>query len=298
MRVGIIGASGYVGSRLARALVARGDEVVGFSRSSRLGTAVVREWRSLDGMDLSHLDAVVNLAGESIDQRWTGRRKEEFRKSRVGVTEELVAAMRRRAPGSRPAVLVNASAVGFYGDRGDEELEEGAEPGEGFLADLCRDWEAALEPLDGTGVRVVRMRIGIVLGEGGMAFEKLRKVLKTGLGGRLGNGRQWMPWIHVADLTGAIVHALEHASMAGPVNAVAPEPLRNEDFTRKFAKALRRPAILPVPGLALRLALGEFAGALLASTRALPAALLADGFEFRYPTLEAALRDLLRPPIG
>jgi uncharacterized protein (TIGR01777 family) len=298
MRVGIIGASGFIGSRLAKVLAARGDEVIGFSRRGHMATAVIREWRTLDLMDLAELDAVVNLAGEPVDQRWTPERKLAFRKSRVGVTEDLVRAVRRRHPAGRPKVLVNASAVGYYGDRGDTELDESAQPGEGFLAELCQEWEAALEPLGDTSVRTVVVRIGVVLGEGGAALEKLRKVFSKGLGGKLGNGQQWMPWIHIEDLVGAIAHAIGHQKLVGPVNAVAPEPVRNEEFTAKFAKALRRPALLSVPEFALKIALGEFSSALLASERVVPAALLASGYAFHYPSLDGALRDLLRPGGG
>lgn len=298
MRVGIIGASGFIGSRLAKVLAARGDEVIGFSRRGHMATAVIREWRTLDLMDLAELDAVVNLAGEPVDQRWTAERKIAFRKSRVGVTEDLVRAVRRRHPAGRPKVLVNASAVGYYGDRGDTELDEAAGPGEGFLAELCREWEEALEGLDETSVRTVAVRIGVVLGEGGAALEKLRKVFSKGLGGKLGSGRQWMPWIHIEDLVGAIVHAIGNGKLAGGVNAVAPEPVRNEEFTVKFAKALRRPAVLSVPEFALKLGLGEFASALLASERVVPAALLASGYAFIYPSLDSALRDLVRPGGG
>jgi uncharacterized protein (TIGR01777 family) len=298
MRVGIIGASGFIGSRLAKVLVARGDEVVGFSRRSHMGTAVIREWRTLDPIDLAELDAVVNLAGEPVDQRWNSERKLAFRKSRVGVTEELVRAIRRRHPAGRPKVLINASAVGIYGDGGDTLLDESALPGEGFLAELCQAWEAALEPLEDTAVRTVALRIGVVLGEGSPAFEKMRKGFATGLGGRLGSGRQWLPWVHLEDLLGAVLHSLGNAEVRGPVNAVAPEPLRNEEFTAMFAKALRRPAVLRVPEFALKLALGEFASALLASERVVPAVLLASGYKFRYPAFDVALRDLLRPPVS
>jgi uncharacterized protein (TIGR01777 family) len=260
-----------------------------------MATAAIREWRTLDSLDLAELDAVVNLAGEPVDTRWTPERKLALRRSRVGTTEDLVRAVRRRHPAGRPQVLINASAVGYYGDRGDEELDEAAAPGEGFLAELCQEWEAALEPLEDTSVRTVALRIGVVLGEGGAALEKLRKVFSKGLGGRLGNGRQWMPWIHIEDLVGALVHALGNAQLVGAVNGVAPEPVRNEEFTAKFAKALHRPAVLKVPEFALKLALGEFSSALLASQRVVPSALLASGYAFRYPTLDGGLRDLLRP---
>jgi uncharacterized protein (TIGR01777 family) len=188
---------------------------------------------------------------------------------------------------------VNASAVGIYGDRGDEILTETSRKGDGYLAGLCDDWEDAAMDAQALGVRVVRLRIGIVLGKNGPAFEKLRMVFNLGIGGRLGSGKQWMPWIHLADLQAAIVHSVFSSALAGPVNATAPHPERNADFTRKLASALHRPAIFPAPAFALRLALGEFASALLAGQRALPAAFEADGFQFQFPTLESALKDLV-----
>ncbi|MEY5012450.1 MAG: hypothetical protein RLY69_165 [Verrucomicrobiota bacterium] len=193
----------------------------------------------------------------------------------------------------RPKVLVNASAVGIYGDRGDEELNEQSELGHGYLADLCREWEDAAMEAESLGVRVVCLRIGVVLGRGGSAFEKLVRVMKTGLGGKLGHGLQWMPWIHVDDLRRAIVEAVVNEQMRGAVNAVAPLAERNADFTRKFARHLRRPAVLPVPAFALKLALGGFAGVLLASQRVRPAALESLGFHFRCADFKSALDDLL-----
>jgi len=190
-------------------------------------------------------------------------------------------------------VLVNASAVGIYGDRGDELITESSPPGSGYLADLCNAWENAALEAETLGDRVVRVRIGIVLGRDGGAFKKLRPLFKAGIGGRLGSGRQWMPWIHLTDLRAALVHAVLSDSMAGPVNGTAPTPERNADFTRELASAVHRPAIFPVPGFALKLVLGGFGGALLAGQRAVPAALEDDDFSFKFPTLEAALADLV-----
>jgi uncharacterized protein (TIGR01777 family) len=212
----------------------------------------------------------------------------------VGVTRHVLNAIQRLPAEARPKVLINGSAVGIYGDRGDEELTESSTPGSGYLAELCREWEKTASEVEALGVRVIRIRTGVVLGHGGEAFEKLARIFRWGIGGRLGNGRQWMPWIHLDDLRAAIIHALVSENLSGPVNGSAPAAERNRDFTRKFATAFHRPAILPVPGFALKLALGGFGGALLASQHTRPAALEADGFEFRFPTLESALRDLIR----
>jgi uncharacterized protein (TIGR01777 family) len=288
-RMGIVGASGFLGGELARQASAAGWVVAGFSRSVREPDGVISEWREWSGSpDVSGLDAVVNLAGDPINKRWTESNKRKFRESRVGVTETVVSAI--RGAEEKPKVLLNGSAVGIYGDRGDEVLDEGAGPGAGYLADLCIDWEAAAEDL--TGVRVVRWRTGVVLGKGGMAWDQLRLVFSLGLGGRLGNGRQWMPWVHVEDLAGGMLHAIG-AGLSGPVNGSAPEPERNAEFTRKVAAALHRPAFMHAPGWALKLVLDGFGGALLQSQRAMPAALLSSGFRFRFPSLESALDDLL-----
>jgi len=212
----------------------------------------------------------------------------------VGLTRRIVEAMAALPDDQRPRVLVNASAVGIYGDRGDEVLTESAAAGSGYLAELCHEWENEAIKAEALGVSVVRLRTGIVMGREGDAFRKLVTVFKCGIGGRLGNGRQWMPWIHIDDQRSAIVHAVFSDTLTGAANLSAPVPERNRDFTRKFAAAVRRPALFPVPGFALKLALGGFGGALLEGQRALPAALEADGFKFRFPTLESALADLLR----
>jgi hypothetical protein len=235
------------------------------------------------------LTVLVNLAGESIAQRWTASNRKKFHSSRVGVTEILVKAIGELD--QPPQVLVNGSAVGIYGDRGDEKLTEKASLGEGYLAGLCKEWEAAAQPLGERGVAVSMLRTGIVLGRGGEAWEKMRRVFLFGLGGKFGSGQQWMPWIHVDDLADGILHAAEKR-LTGPLNGTAPEPERNEDFTRKLAAALHRPAVFHAPGWGLKLGLGEFGGALLASQRAVPAALLESGFRFRFPSLDAALTEL------
>jgi hypothetical protein len=301
-RVAIIGVTGFIGRGLPGLLAAEGFACTGISRSGGGVIEGIDRWQTPAALDPAGHHAVINLAGEPIDRRWTEDNRRRFHESRVGVTNRLVETLRALPAGSRPKVLVNASAVGIYGDRGDELLTETSAPGDGYLAELCREWEAAAIAAEDLGVRVVRPRIGVVLGRGGPAFEKLRLVFKAGLGGRLGSGLQWMPWVHLADLRAALVHAVVSASLTGAANCTAPQPERNGDFTRKLARALHRPALLPVPGFALKLALGGFGGALLAGQRALPAALREDGFRFRYPTLESALAELLegsdRPPGG
>ncbi len=292
-RAAIIGVTGFVGRGLPSLLAEKGMATTGVSRAGSGQLPGVDQWQAPDRLNLAGHHAVINLAGEPIDQRWTAQTRIRFHASRVGLTQRVVQAISDLSPAERPKVLVNASAVGFYGDRHDEILTETAQRGDGYLADLCAEWEEAALAAESLGVRVVRLRIGIVLGKEGSAFKKLLFVFKLGIGGRLGSGKQWMPWIHVADLRGAIVHAVFSESLHGPINGAAPNPERNADFNRKLAAALHRPAIFPAPGFALRLVIGEFGGALLAGQRALPKALERDGFQFHFPTLESALKDLL-----
>ncbi len=292
-RAAILGVTGFVGNGLPALLAAKGMATTGVSRAGTGDVAGVDRWQSPEALDFSGHQAVINLAGEPIDQRWNDDTRRRLHESRVGTTYRVVQAIAKLPDGERPQVLVNASAVGIYADRGDEILTETARVGRGYLADLCDDWEDAAREAEALGVRVVRLRIGIVLGENGSAFEKLRTVFKLGIGGPLGSGKQWMPWIHLADLRAAIVHSVFSQTLTGAANATAPVPERNADLTRKLAAALHRPAFVPVPGFALKLVLGDFAGALLAGQRALPAALEADGFQFQFPTLDAALTDLL-----
>ena len=295
-RVAVFGVTGFIGRGLPALLSDHGFGCTGISRSGRGNVAGVDRWHTPDAPALAGHHAVINLAGERIDRRWTTANRRKFHDSRVGVTRRIIAAIAALPPEERPKVLVNTSAVGIYGDRGDELLTESAELGSGYLAELCREWEQAAGEAAILGVRIVCPRIGVVLGRGGAAFEKLLLVFKSGLGGRLGSGRQWMPWIHVSDLRSALVHAVVSESLDGPVNFTAPAPERNTDFTRKFAAAVHRPAVLPVPGFALKLALGGFGGVLLAGQRAVPAALDRDGYVFKYPALESALADLLCRP--
>lgn len=292
-RIAIIGVTGFLGRELPVMLGEKGFAVTGISRSGKGQVPGVDRWQATCALDFAGYHAVINLAGEPIDQRWTARTRPLFRESRVGVTHRIVEALAKLPADARPAVLVNGSAVGIYGDRGDEILQETARRGSGYLADLCSDWEDAASEAETLGVRVVRLRTGVVLGKEGRAFQKLLTIFKLGIGGKLGSGSQWMPWIHVADLRAAIVHAVVSETLSGPVNGSSPHPERNVDFTRKLARALHRPAVLPAPAFALKLALGDFSSALLGSQRVLPAALEADGFAFRFPTFEQALADLI-----
>ena len=292
-RAAIIGVTGFVGRGLPALLAEKGIATTGISRSGKGALPGIDRWQTPDSLDFAGHQAVINLAGEPIDRRWNDKNRRLFHESRVGLTTRIVGAIAKLPAAERPKVLVNASAVGIYGDRGDEILTETSRRGTGYLADLCHDWEHAAQDAESLGVRVIRLRTGLVLGKDGAAFEKLLSVFKLGIGGRLGSGKQWMPWIHLADHRAALVHALLSENLSGPLNATAPHPERNRDFTRKLAAALHRPALLPSPAFALRLMLGEFGSVLLASQRALPAALEADGFQFRFPTLQQALADLI-----
>lgn len=281
MKIGIIGATGYVGSRLCRMAEEAGHGVVRFSRSARAG---FRKIEARGELDFSGLDAVVNLAGEPILGLWTASKKEKILRSRVEKTRQVVGSIH---PDIR--VLVNASAIGFYGDTGEREVNESAVAGSGFLAEVCRAWEAEAMPAEALGCRVVRLRIGFVTGPGG-AMGLVRPVFQLGLGGNLGSGRQWMSCIHVDDVAGMILWALENESVAGAVNAVNPQPVRNEEFTRALARVVRRPALLPAPACALKLALGELSHVMLDSVRVHPAVAERLGYKFRHSSLEAGLR--------
>lgn len=292
--LGIIGASGFLGSELAHHAQKNGWDVCGFSRQARTPEEWIPEWRAWNDLpDFSGIAALVNLAGESIAQRWTDSNKEKFHTSRIGTTLIVQRGIAALPEEQRPKVLVNGSAVGIYGDQGDTLLQEDAILGSDYLARLCQEWEAAAHAIGKLGVRIVKWRTGVVLGSEGEAFKKMVLPFRIGVGGRLGSGKQWMPWIHVHDLAAGILHAVEHPSMAGQVNGSAPEPERNIDFTRKLARALNRPAVFPVPRFALKLLLGDFGDAILASQRAVPEALLESGFRFRYPTLDQALEELI-----
>ena len=292
MKLGLVGATGFVGQEIAKVAHAAGHQVIGYSRSEQSPTEHVSEWRESGNYDFTGIDAVISVTGYSIDRLWTDANKKKFHESRVGVTEQIVSALHCLPNDERPKVLVNASAVGYYGDSGDKVLDEASEPGSDYLAQLCVDWEEALWPVEDLGVRAVAVRIGVVLGEGGAAFEKMKTAFQLGVGGKMGDGQQWMPWVHVHDLARAFVYAFENESLHGPINGCAPEPERNVDLTKKLAKSLSRPAFFTVPAFVLK-TVGGFGNMLLASLRAVPKALLSAGFTFQFQTLEAALSDLV-----
>ena len=285
MKVGITGLSGFIGSRVAARCRANGIEVVGFSRHPGSGA---RRFELTSVPDISGLDAIVNLAGEPILGLWTKEKKRRIHESRVLGTRRLVEAIAKA--GQPPGVLVNASAIGFYGDTGENLVDEFSPAGNGFLADVSRDWEAEAARAASSGVRVVFIRIGFVLGKGG-ALKLLRPLFKLGLGGKLGSGRQWMSGVHVEDVAGMIVWALENEGLLGPVNAVMPEPFRNVDFTRELARSIRRLAIVPAPAFARRLAFGELADSMLGSTRVAPRVAPQAGYTYQFATLPSALAE-------
>ena len=285
MKVLITGGSGLIGSALAPALESAGHAAV------VLGRRGPNRWDPAIGGDLPAAargaDAVISLAGENVAQRWTPAVRQAVRESRVAGTRPLIQA-RDKSP---PRVFVSASATGYYGDRGDEELTEASPAGTGFLAEVCRDWESAA---DSAGMRVVKVRLGVVLDPRGGALGKMLPAFRLGLGARLGSGLQWMPWVHRQDAVSLLMAALGE-SFAGVYNACAPQPVRNVDFARALGRALRRPVLLRIPRLALQAMFGEMSGVLLGSQRVLPRATAAAGFQFQFPQIDAALLDLVGP---
>ena len=298
LHVAVTGVGGLIGAALRPRLEAAGHRVTPLVR--RLAKAGEISWDPENGRlepaQLERVDAVIHLAGENVGARWTADRKRRIRSSRIQGTHLLSEAIARARP--RPGVLVSASAVGIYGNRGEEVLTENSAAGDGardFLAEVGREWEAAAEPARAAGVRVVHPRFGLVLSSEGGALKKMLLPFRLGLGGRLGSGTQWMSWISIDDVVGAIIHVLQTESFSGPVNLVAPEPVRNRDFTAILGRVLSRPTPFAVPAAALRLTLGEMAtSTLLASARVLPKRLLAAGYRFEYPDLDTALRHVLR----
>jgi uncharacterized protein len=297
MKILVTGASGLVGQALVRSLESKGHGVLRLVRKAPAGGGEVR-WDpsagTIDAAALEGIDAAVHLAGENLAEgRWTEEKKRRIRESRVEGTRlisETLAALARK-----PEVLVSASAVGFYGSRGDEVLTERSAAGDDFLAGVCREWEEATAAAEGAGLRVVHLRFGVILsGEGG-ALKKMLTPFRMGVGGKLGDGRQYVSWVTLDDAVAAIEHALSVESLSGPVNVVAPRPVTNEEFTKAMGGALSRPTFFPVPAFAARLAFGEMADAtLLSSQRAEPARLTESGFVFKYPEIEGALRHVLK----
>ena len=298
MQIWLTGGTGLIGRALCRHWHAQGHQLVVWSRQpeqvARLCGTGVRAIARLEELGDEHLDAVVNLAGAPIaDRPWTNKRKAVLLASRVALTEQLLAWLGTRA--DRPRMLLSGSAVGWYGDGGEQTLNETMAPvGNDFASQLCAAWEAAALAGEALGMRVVLLRTGLVLAAEGGFLGRLRLPFKLGLGGPLGNGRQWMPWIHLQDQIGLIDFLLQHDTARGPYNACAPEPVRNHAFSQALGRVLRRPAFMPLPAVLLRLGLGELAELLLGGQRALPRRLLEAGFRFRFNALDAALDDLLQ----
>lgn len=297
MKVVITGASGFIGRRLLKALSQRGHSLHVLSRHAGtnlppgVGITVWDALKSPPPLDaLRGADAVVHLAGEPVAQKWTSEAKRAIRESRVTGTHKIVESISNLEP--KPA-LICASAIGYYGSRGDATLDEDSPPGSGFLADVCVDWEREAFAARAAGARVAVIRTGIVLDPRGGALQRMLPPFRLGLGGPLGNGKQWMSWIHLEDLVGIYAFAVEK-EVSGALNGTAPNPVTNAEFTRELAGALHRPALFPVPKLPLKLAFGEMAGMLFDSQRVLPKHTQATDFEFRYPGLDGAMKDLLR----
>ena len=296
MKVLVTGGTGFVGRRVHHLLDAHAHESAVLTRDpSRRpeglpATARLVGWEAADGRRLlDGAEALVHLAGEPVAQRWTAAARERIARSRI---DPLATLRKAVAAGARPPrVVVSASAVGYYGSRGDEELSEESAPGTGFLAGTCVRWEEAARAFEGSGARVVTTRIGVVLGEAGGALAKMLPAFRLGVGGPIGSGEQWMSWIHREDLAALLVFALETEGVEGALNATSPDPVRNRDFARALGRALHRPAVLPVPAFALKAAFGEMATMLLEGQKVLPKRTLGAGFPFRYPVLSGALED-------
>jgi len=297
MRILMAGVSGFLGTRLVDRLTADGHQVTRLVRRAPR-TPDERQWNpsaaQLDPAVVADADAVVNLAGAGVgDKRWNDEYRRVIRSSRVDSSTTLAITIAGMSAADRPAVLLNASAVGWYGNTGDRAVEEDSPAGEGFLADVCRVWEAATRPAEDADVRVVRLRTGLPLHRDGGLLKPQLLPFRLGIAGRLGNGRQWLPWISMRDWLDAVALLLARDDLAGPVNVVGPNPVTNAEFTRELARELHRPAIIPIPAVALKIALGGFAHEALTSTRVLPGVLTKAGFTWTHPHLPAALHAAL-----
>src|SRR5688572_1121655 len=296
MRFAVTGASGFIGRRLVTLLQENGHEVHVLGRAPRTGLPPKVSyyiWDPIAGApsaeSLEGVEAVIHLAGEPVSQRWNPEVKRRIRASRVEGTNHLIEGL--EALTDRPKSLVSGSAIGYYGDRGDEVLTESSPPGKGFLPEVCVEWEQAAARAEAVGVRTAMVRTGVVLGSDGGALQKMLPPFKLGLGGPIGSGKQWMSWIHRDDLARLLLFAAMTPELRGPVNGTAPNPVTNADFSHALGRALRRPAILPTPLFAVRLLFGEMSEILVASQRAMPSAAQAVGFEFRHSEVFAALKE-------
>ena len=293
MHVLVTGGTGFIGRALCQQLVRAGHEPCVLTRSPAKAAVEMPGVQFIEHLEQAGpIEAVVNLAGEPLaDGRWTAQRKQEFRDSRIGTTQRLLKWM--EAQPQRPRVLVSGSAIGYYGPRDDAPVNEDAPAGNDFAAQLCRDWEAEALRAQALGLRVCTVRIGVVLGKDGGALAKMLPPFKLGAGGPMGDGRQWMSWVHRQDLLRLILWLLEHEHTQGAYNGTAPTPLRNRDFAHTLGKVLHRPALLTTPAIALKLMFGEMSALLLTGQQVVPVRAQAEGFVFEHPELEAALRDLL-----
>ena len=297
------GGTGLLGTRLTRELLKRGDHVTVLTRNPDKAHDTLPDvsealrWLSDENDDdwqgaIDGADAVIHLAGESIaEERWTDEYKQRMYDSRIDTAAKLIEAIAKA--GKRPEVMISVSAVGYYGDTGDREIDEDSSPGDDFLAELCVAWEGEARKAEQYGVRVVTPRMGLVLARNGGALDKLLTPFKMFAGGPVGNGEQWFPWIHIEDAVGIFMHALDTRSLSGPLNAVAPELIRNREFAVALGEALDRPAKFSVPAFVIKLALGELGEMLLGGQRAKPKRLLESGYEFTYETIDSALQDLV-----
>ena len=295
-RILVSGGSGPIGAALVPALKASGAQITRLTRPGRAQTGPDEEsipWDPEQSLGaLSGFDAVIHLAGESIVGRWSEDKKKKIRDSRVIGTRNVSQALAQAK--DKPNIFICSSALGYYGDRGDELLNEESAPGVGFLPEVCREWEAATRPAADAGIQTIQIRTGVVLSSKGGALAKMLTPFKMGVGGKIGSGKQWMSWIDVEDMVGAIHHILKSDLLRGPVNMVAPKPATNEEFTKTLASVLSRPAILPMPALAVKFVFGEMGETvLLGSQRVEPSRLISSGYPFRFRTLRASLENIL-----
>lgn len=295
----LTGGSGFIGQQLVPTLLSAGHTITVFTRNPKKTSAIFQQQvttiDNLEGLSADdHFDAVINLAGEGIgDRRWADSVKQQLRDSRLLTTASLVEYFKRA--NQKPAVFISGSAIGVYGLHGDEKLDEQASGDDSFSSKLCRDWEAQAAEAEALGIRCCYLRTGVVLGKNGGALSKMLPPFKMALGGPMGSGQQWMSWVHMDDLVNAIVYALETPSINGPINGTAPNPVTNKAFSKALGAALNRPALIPMPAFVLKLMMGEMAEELLLSgQRVVPAKLTQSGFEFKYPQLDDALRDIIQ----